>query len=120
MCKIIESFLNTCELNELNLFRCVPPSQKTFAMGVQYWIMRPLGAIPGPIVFGLIFDATCKLWQEAECSGEQGSCWIHDSAEVSLYVFIACKFSNLSDTFQVGVSTRVENLRCGTCSDQKH
>lgn len=75
------------------MFRCVPESQKSFAIGVQWFIVRGLGSIPGPIVFGVIFDATCKLWQESECSGEQGSCWIHDSKEVAIWILVACKLT---------------------------
>ena len=29
--------------------------------------------VPGPILFGAMFDTTCELWQELEC-GDTGAC----------------------------------------------
>ncbi|XP_078667309.1 solute carrier organic anion transporter family member 4C1-like [Branchiostoma floridae x Branchiostoma belcheri] len=65
--------------------RCVPESQRSLALGVQTIILRFLGSIPGPIIFGKIIDDTCLLWQE-KC-GERGSCWIYDK-EAMAYKFL--------------------------------
>ena len=35
------------------------------------------GNVPGPLIFGLIFDNSCLVWQD-KC-GEEASCWIYDS-----------------------------------------
>ncbi|XP_078576841.1 uncharacterized protein LOC144862330 [Branchiostoma floridae x Branchiostoma japonicum] len=65
--------------------RCVPESQRSLALGVQTIILRFLGSIPGPIVFGKIIDSTCLVWQE-KC-GERGSCWIYDKESMA-YKFL--------------------------------
>ena len=45
-----------------------------------------LGTVPGPIIFGAIFDSTCILWQENKGS-EQGSCWIYDNGSLAFKLF---------------------------------
>ena len=46
---------------------------------------RVLGSIPGPIIFGALFDGSCLYWQE-EC-GDRGNCWVYDNDDLSLGLF---------------------------------
>ncbi len=55
--------------------------QRTLALGVQSLVFRAFGSIPGPIVFGVIFDSACIFWQY-NC-GRQGNCWVYDNAALS-------------------------------------
>ncbi len=55
--------------------------QRTLALGVQSLVFRAFGSIPGPIVFGVIFDSACIFWQY-DCS-RQGSCWVYDNSSLS-------------------------------------
>ena len=48
-------------------------------------IWRALGAVPGPIIFGALFDASCEYWQE-ECD-DRGNCWVYDNKSLSLRIF---------------------------------
>jgi len=73
--------------------RSVPPAQRSYALGIQMDLVRILGAIPGPIVFGALLDKTCILWN-TKC-GRKGHCleYDHDGlAQVVVGVFVACKF----------------------------
>ena len=49
---------------------------------------RALGSIPGPLVFGALFDASCVYWQE-EC-GDRGNCWVYHNEDLSLRMFGVC------------------------------
>ncbi|XP_022104544.1 solute carrier organic anion transporter family member 4A1-like [Acanthaster planci] len=60
---------NTC-------LRCVPDTQRSFALGVQWLFARLLGSVPGPILFGNVLDTSCLLWQD-DC-GSRGACWLYD------------------------------------------
>ena len=40
-----------------------------------------IGSIPGPVVFGAIFDSTCIYWQ-MDC-GRRGNCWVYDNVHLS-------------------------------------
>lgn len=70
--------------------RCIHDSQRTFALGIQWFIARLLGMVPGPIFFGAIIDGTCLVWQE-KCK-ERASCWIYDNEALSrnFFVILVC------------------------------
>lgn len=53
------------------------------ALGLQSAIWRIFGAIPGPLIFGAIFDGTCLNW-EGEC-GRRGNCWVYDNSLLSIH-----------------------------------
>ncbi|ELT95620.1 hypothetical protein CAPTEDRAFT_89526, partial [Capitella teleta] len=73
--------------------RCVPESQRSFAMGVKWVFMRFLGTVLGPAVYGYLFDDACLIWQES--CGERGSCWIYDGDTLAwnlIAISVAVKF----------------------------
>uniref|UniRef100_A0A8C6U2K4 Solute carrier organic anion transporter family member n=1 Tax=Neogobius melanostomus TaxID=47308 RepID=A0A8C6U2K4_9GOBI len=59
--------------------RCVPERQKSFALGIQWILVRMLGTIPGPIVLGSLIDGACLLKQ----SEGQGSCFLYENQQLS-------------------------------------
>ncbi|XP_077990525.1 solute carrier organic anion transporter family member 4A1-like [Glandiceps talaboti] len=61
--------------------RCVPHSQRSFALGLQMIMVRIFGSIPGLVTFGTVIDRACLLWGE-KC-GERGSCWHYDNSQLS-------------------------------------
>ncbi|KAM6982924.1 LOW QUALITY PROTEIN: solute carrier organic anion transporter family member 4A1 [Tautogolabrus adspersus] len=67
--------------------RCVPDSQRSFGLGIQWIVVRTFGGIPGPIAFGSVIDLSCLLWQD-QC-GEQGSCYLYHNSSMSRYTLIA-------------------------------
>ncbi|KAK3850220.1 hypothetical protein Pcinc_043064 [Petrolisthes cinctipes] len=64
--------------------RCVPDSHRSFALGLQWIVIRLLGTIPGPILFGSLFDNTCTLWQNT--CGRGGACRSYDNFYMSRYM----------------------------------
>ncbi|CAL4120916.1 unnamed protein product, partial [Meganyctiphanes norvegica] len=64
--------------------RCVPDDHRSFALGLQWIVVRLLGTIPGPILFGALIDNTCTLWQET--CGKSGSCRSYDNFSMSRYM----------------------------------
>lgn len=84
--------------------RCVPENQKSFALGIQWILVRTLGAIPGPIVFGSLVDKSCLLWQE-KC-WEQGSCYLYKNSDMSKHTLVAgLIFKVLGVTFFILANT---------------
>lgn len=76
--------------------RCVPERQKSFALGIQWILVRTLGSIPGPIIYGSILDQSCLLWQD-KC-GEQGSCYLYKNSDMSHFTLVAGIISKLLGT----------------------
>ncbi|KAB0404614.1 hypothetical protein E2I00_017061, partial [Balaenoptera physalus] len=66
---------------------CVCDRQRSFALGIQWIVVRTLGGIPGPIAFGWVIDKACLLWQN-QC-GQQGSCFVYQNSAMSQYLLIA-------------------------------
>uniref|UniRef100_A0A9J8A222 Solute carrier organic anion transporter family member n=1 Tax=Cyprinus carpio carpio TaxID=630221 RepID=A0A9J8A222_CYPCA len=85
---IIILFTFLCSIPALTAtLRCVPDSQRSFGLGIQWIVVRTLGGIPGPIAFGSVIDISCLLWEE-QC-GEYGSCYLYHNSAMSQYSLIA-------------------------------
>lgn len=67
--------------------RCIHDNHRTFGLGIQWFIARLIGTVPGPIFFGAVIDSTCLVWQENEC-GDKKSCYIYNNASLSANFFI--------------------------------
>lgn len=65
--------------------RAVAEEQRSLALGVQSVLWRLLGSIPGPLLFGVIFDSSCNYWQ-FEC-GRRGNCWVYNNTYISVRAF---------------------------------
>lgn len=61
--------------------RCVHSEQRSFALGIQWIVVRVLGTIPAPMIFGSLIDDSCILWQES-CN-EAGACLVYDNNTLS-------------------------------------
>ncbi|XP_066238004.1 solute carrier organic anion transporter family member 4C1 isoform X1 [Saccopteryx leptura] len=77
----------------VSILRCVNQRQRSLALGVQLMMLRLLGSIPGPIVFGVTIDSTCMLWDINKC-GIKGACWVYDNIKMSrmlVAISVTCK-----------------------------
>nr|XP_044989012.1 solute carrier organic anion transporter family member 4C1 [Jaculus jaculus] len=77
----------------VSILRCVNHRQRALALGVQFMLLRLLGTIPGPIIFGITIDSTCILWDINDC-GIKGACWIYDNikmAHMLVAISVTCK-----------------------------
>ncbi|XP_059920297.1 solute carrier organic anion transporter family member 4A1 isoform X1 [Gadus macrocephalus] len=84
---IVISFTFLCSIPALTAtLRCVPDSQRSFGLGIQWIVVRTLGSVPGPIAFGSVIDLSCLLWQD-KC-GEQGSCYLYQNSAMSQYTLV--------------------------------
>ncbi|XP_027461732.1 solute carrier organic anion transporter family member 4C1 isoform X2 [Zalophus californianus] len=77
----------------VSILRCVHHRQRSLALGIQFMLLRLLGTIPGPIIFGVTIDSTCILWDINEC-GAKGACWIYNNikmAHMLVAISVTCK-----------------------------
>ncbi|KAM9330944.1 solute carrier organic anion transporter family member 4C1 [Gastrophryne carolinensis] len=79
---VVTTFMTATPIT-MAILRCVPDKQRSFALGVQWSLIRLLGSIPGPIVFGVVIDGSCILWNLNEC-GLKGACWVYNNPSISL------------------------------------
>lgn len=61
--------------------RAVPFNQRSFAIGIQWLILRLLGSIPVPNILGKVLDLSCLMWGD-QC-GVRGACNVYSNESMS-------------------------------------
>ncbi|XP_039614852.1 solute carrier organic anion transporter family member 3A1-like isoform X2 [Polypterus senegalus] len=59
------------------LIRAVNPIFKSYALGIQFLLLRVLAFIPMPLVFGAAIDSTCLAWSES--CGKRRTCSLYNN-----------------------------------------
>ncbi|XP_065641204.1 solute carrier organic anion transporter family member 4C1 [Hydra vulgaris] len=77
---LVLNFVNAVP-NKMVVMRCVPDNERAYALGVQWIFLTLLGAIPGPLLFGIFIDKSCNMW-ETNCS-KAGNCILYDNVTLS-------------------------------------
>ncbi|KAG7216059.1 hypothetical protein INR49_007811, partial [Caranx melampygus] len=86
VCSLVGAMAQTPSV--IILIRTVSPELKSYALGVLFLLLRLLGFIPPPLIFGAGIDSTCLFWS-TDC-GDRGACLLYDNvAYRHLYVSLA-------------------------------
>ncbi|NWV86582.1 SO2B1 protein, partial [Dasyornis broadbenti] len=60
------------------ILRSIQPEDKSFAVGIQFMLLRVLAWMPGPVLYGSAIDTTCILW-ERRCD-RRAACRYYDNS----------------------------------------
>ncbi|XP_019737365.1 solute carrier organic anion transporter family member 3A1 isoform X1 [Hippocampus comes] len=86
LCSLVGAMAQTPSV--IVLIRTVTPELKSYALGVLFLLLRLLGFIPPPLIFGAGIDSTCLFWS-SDC-GDKGACLLYDNLSYRrLYVSLA-------------------------------
>ncbi|KAJ7320490.1 hypothetical protein JRQ81_020001 [Phrynocephalus forsythii] len=61
------------------ILRTVKPEDKSFAIGIQFLLLRVLAWLPAPVLYGSAIDTSCLLWQ-MKCK-KRASCWYYNNTD---------------------------------------
>uniref|UniRef100_A0A914VA58 Solute carrier organic anion transporter family member n=1 Tax=Plectus sambesii TaxID=2011161 RepID=A0A914VA58_9BILA len=59
------------------VLRTVDYAERSFALGIQWILVRVIGTIPAPVLFGWMFDVSCIKRHFDPCTGHDGSCYLY-------------------------------------------
>ncbi|XP_054909363.1 solute carrier organic anion transporter family member 3A1 [Poeciliopsis prolifica] len=86
VCSLVGAMAQTPSV--IVLIRTVSPELKSYALGLLFLLLRLLGFIPPPLIFGTGIDSTCLFWS-SDC-GDKGACLLYDNVQYRhLYVSLA-------------------------------
>ncbi|NWV06139.1 SO2B1 protein, partial [Ptilonorhynchus violaceus] len=60
------------------ILRSIQPEDKSFAVGIQFMLLRVLAWMPGPVLYGSAIDTACILW-ERRCD-RKAACRYYDNS----------------------------------------
>ena len=60
----------------------MPHSQRSFAVSLQWLVIRLTGTIPGPVILGTLIDRSCVFWKRL-CSEDSRSCYLYNNDTLS-------------------------------------
>ncbi|CAL2050927.1 unnamed protein product [Caenorhabditis brenneri] len=71
----------------LILLRSVPPESRSLSLGLQGMAVSLFGTLPSPIIWGLVIDAACLVWDKT-CNGARGACSIYHPDRLRVWMHL--------------------------------
>ena len=88
---IFTTYMNNVPMLMASL-RVVGVGQQSLALGFRQIIIRFLGYVPGPILYGVMIDASCEVWRGGGggSSGHTVNCVEYNERYFKYHVFAIC------------------------------
>uniref|UniRef100_A0A8R1DZ66 Solute carrier organic anion transporter family member n=1 Tax=Caenorhabditis japonica TaxID=281687 RepID=A0A8R1DZ66_CAEJA len=61
------------------ILRTVDYNERSFALGIQWIMIRVIGTIPAPVLFGWMFDVSCIKYQSDSCGSSSSECLMYSN-----------------------------------------
>ncbi|KAI7790420.1 solute carrier organic anion transporter family member 2A1-like [Triplophysa rosa] len=92
------------------VLRAVPAEKKSFAIGVQFLLLRVLTWLPAPTLFGMTIDSTCIWWKTA-CGKKQGCGYYDNNLLRNRYLGLQVSYKTLGIILMAFIGWKMHRTR---------
>ncbi|CAB3400992.1 unnamed protein product [Caenorhabditis bovis] len=85
------------------ILRTVDYNERSFALGIQWILIRMIGTIPAPVLFGWMFDVSCIKYQTDSCGNSTNNNCLLYSNQLLAHLFMT--FSIIGQALAMAILT---------------